>query len=102
VSKLNDSDSDKTWDYYEKIQQALNGLYEILALNFDENSMYYKCGLDNLEALKDALIDLLSNDYTPKEIKLKLREIEFNMKKCLFFDSSEESQKSDQKSDQKK
>lgn len=79
---------EKAWDYYEKIKKALDGLFEILTVNFDEDDIYYQCGVDNLNGLKENLIDLLKHDYCPKEIRTKLREIEFNMKKCLFFDNS--------------
>jgi hypothetical protein len=36
--------------------------------------------------LKDTIIDLLKKDYNPSEIKIKLRELEFDMKKELFFE----------------
>ena len=79
---------EKAWEYYEKIKKALDGLFEILTLNFDENDIYFQCGVDNLNGLKESLIDILKDDKSPKEIRTKLREIEFNMKKCLFFENS--------------
>jgi hypothetical protein len=82
-----DSDLDKAWEYYEKIKSALDGLFEILSLNFDENDIFYQCGVDNLERLKETIMDLLQHDYNPAEIKRKLRDLEFDMKKCLFFES---------------
>ncbi|MFO8019620.1 MAG: hypothetical protein R6U96_13415 [Promethearchaeia archaeon] len=80
-------DMEKAWEYYERIRDGLNGIYEILTMKFEEEDIMYKCALDNLEGLKDGIIDLLEKDYNPTEIKRKLRDIEFNMKKCLFFDS---------------
>jgi acetoin utilization deacetylase AcuC-like enzyme len=80
------SDIDKAWCYYDKVNKALTGLFEILTLNFDEDNIYYQCGVDNLEQLKDTIMDLLKHDYNPVEIKIKLRDLEFNMKKCLFFE----------------
>ena len=82
-----ESDLEKAWEYYEKIKSALDGLFEILSLNFDENDIFYQCGVDNLERLKETIMDLLQHDYNPAEIKRKLRDLEFDMKKCLFFDS---------------
>ena len=82
-----ESDLEKAWEYYEKIKSALDGLFEILSLNFDENDIFYQCGVDNLEHLKETILDLLQHDYNPAEIKRKLRDLEFDMKKCLFFDS---------------
>lgn len=76
---------EKAWEYYEKIKKALDGLFEILTLNFDQDNMYYQCGVDNLIGIKESLMDLLKNNDCPKEIRTKLREIEFDMKKCLFL-----------------
>jgi len=83
------SDLDKAWEYYEKIRDALTGLYEILSMSMDENNVFYQAGLDNLENLKDTIIDLLKHDYNPVEIKKRLRDIEFDMKKSLFFEKTD-------------
>lgn len=83
------SDLDKAWEHYEKIRDSLNGLYEILNMNLDEENIFYQCAVDNLEILKDTIIDLLKKDYNPTEIKIKLRELEFDMKKTLFFEKKE-------------
>jgi hypothetical protein len=83
------SDLDKAWIYYEKIRDSLNGLYDILNMNLDEGNIFYQCAVDNLEILKDTIIELLKKDYNPTEIKIKLRELEFDMKKHLFFESKE-------------
>ena len=83
------SDLNKAWEHYEKIRDSLNGLYEILNMNLDEENIFYKCALDNLEILKETIIDLLKKDYNPTEIKIKLRDLEFDMKKTLFFEKNE-------------
>ncbi|TFG30772.1 MAG: hypothetical protein EU532_00335 [Promethearchaeota archaeon] len=80
---------DKGWAHYERIKTALDGLFDILTLNFDEDDIFYQCGVDNLERLKETIMDLLKNDYNSAEIKRKLRDLEFDMKKCLFFEKSE-------------
>ena len=80
------SDLNKAWEHYEKIRDSLNGLYEILNMNLDEENIFYKCAVDNLEILKETIIDLLKKDYNPTEIKIKMRELEFDMKKHLFFE----------------
>lgn len=86
------SDLEKAWVHYEKIRDSLNGLYEILNMNLDEENIFYQCAVDNLETLKDTIIDLLKKDYNPTEIKIKMRELEFNMKKTLFFENRKEKQ----------
>jgi hypothetical protein len=85
----NQSDLDKAWEHYEKIRDALTGLYEILDLNLEKDNIFYQCAIDNLENLKDTIIDLLKRDYNPSEIKIKLRDLEFDMKKNLFFEKEE-------------
>ena len=85
----NQSDLDKAWEHYKKIRDALMGLYEILDLNLEKDNIFYQCAIDNLENLKDTIIDLLKKDYNPSEITLKLRDLEFSMKKELFFEKKE-------------
>ena len=80
------SDLEKAWKYYEKIRDSLTGLYDIFNMSMDENNIFYQCALDNLETLKETILDLLKRDYNPAEIKLKLRDLEFDMKKSLFFE----------------
>jgi hypothetical protein len=79
-----ESDLDKAWEHYEKIRDSLNGLYEILNMNLDKGNIFYQCAVDNLESLKETIIDLLKKDYNPKEIKIKLRDLEFDMKKNIM------------------
>ena len=83
------SDLEKAWAHYEKIRDSLNGLYDILNMNLDEENIFYQCAVDNLESLKETIIDLLKKDYNPSEIKIKMRELEFDMKKTLFFEKKE-------------
>ncbi len=85
-----ESDLDRAWEYYEKIRDALTGLYDILSMSMDENNIFYQCAVDNLENLKETIIDMLKKDYNPTEIKRKLRELEFDMKKSLFFEKDKQ------------
>jgi len=89
VNRDSQSDLDKAWEHYEKIRDSLNGLYEILNINLDNENIFYQCAVDNLEILKETIIELLKKDYNPTEIKIKLRELEFDMKKTLFFETKE-------------
>ncbi|MHA1670441.1 MAG: hypothetical protein ACTSV5_07655 [Promethearchaeota archaeon] len=88
------SDLEKAWKYYEKIRDSLIGLFEIFNMSMDENNIFYQCGIDNLENLKETILDLLKQDYNPVEIKKKLRDLEFDMKKCLFFENQDNKKKS--------
>ncbi|MFX1326712.1 MAG: hypothetical protein ACFE91_01025 [Promethearchaeota archaeon] len=88
MSDKDDDCDEDAWEYYDKVRDALYGLFEILNLALDPDSVYYKCGVDNLEALKNSLIDLLMKDYDTLDLQDTLRKIEFNLKKSLFFESS--------------
>ena len=88
--KSSSEDLEKAWTYYEKIRDSLTGLYEILSMSMDENNIFYQCAVDNLENLKETILDLLKKDYNPKEIQKKLRDLEFNIKKNLFFEKEKE------------
>ena len=83
-----DETYNEAWEYYDKVRDALNGLFEVLNIALDPNSVFYQCGVDNLEALKSNLIDLLMKDYDTLELQDTLRKIEFNVKKNLFFEDS--------------
>jgi hypothetical protein len=87
------SDLEKAWEYYEKIRDALTGIYDILSMSMDENNIFYQCALDNLETLRGTIIDLLKHDYNPIEIKKKLRDLEFDIKKNLFFEREKNQEK---------
>ncbi|MHA2008286.1 MAG: hypothetical protein ACXABO_11670 [Promethearchaeota archaeon] len=88
----NEESEDETWEYFDKVSDALNGLFEVLNIALDPKSVYYQCGVDNLKALKSSLIDLLMKDYDTLDLQDTLRRIEFNVKKSLFFKDTEESE----------
>lgn len=90
ASRDTQSDLDKAWEHYKKIRDSLNGLHEILNMNLDNENIFYQCAVDNLEILKETIIDLLKKDYNPSEIKIKMREIEFDMKKNLMRNPHED------------
>ncbi len=94
MSQKNGNDKDnRAWEAYQKIKSALDGLYEILSLSFEEDNLFYQCGIDNLERLKETIVDILSHDYDSKEIQYKLRDLEYITKKCLFFEEEKEKSK---------
>jgi len=85
-----DSDLEKAWEYYKKINESLMGLSEILNMSIDKENIFYQCAIDNLENLKEVIIDLLKKEYDPSEIQKKLKDLESEMKKSLFFDKEKE------------
>lgn len=63
---------------YMKIRESLTGLREILDICFFERNIYKQLGMDNLKALHDNIIELLKHIYSPREVRIKLREIEYD------------------------
>ena len=66
--------------YYENMRKSIKGVEEILKINFLEKDIYYKMGMDNLNALHENIVDLLKHTYSPREVRMKLREIEHDEK----------------------
>jgi hypothetical protein len=85
MNSSNEDFHEDVWEYYDKIKEALDGLFKVLNIALDPNSVYYQCGVDNLKALKGGLIELLMKDYDTLDLQDTLRKIEFDVKKSLFF-----------------
>ncbi|MHA1148912.1 MAG: hypothetical protein ACTSR8_11800 [Promethearchaeota archaeon] len=77
---IENKDMEKALGSYEKLRLALSGLYEILHINMCENDFYYKAGADNLKAINEEIIEILKSAFGAREIRMKLRELEFNEK----------------------
>jgi len=73
---------EETMENYRNIRECLTGLYEIININFNENDIYHQAAMDNLNNLNNNILELLRNSHTPREIRIKLREIEFDEKQA--------------------
>jgi len=73
---------EETMENYRNIRECLTGLYEIININFNENNFYHQAAMDNLINLNNNILELLRNSHTPREIRIKLREIEFDEKQA--------------------
>ncbi|MFW9882515.1 MAG: hypothetical protein ACFFG0_56355 [Candidatus Thorarchaeota archaeon] len=73
-------------EYYNKIIDAIHGLFDILNITLDPNSIYFHCGIDNLEVLKSSFIDLLERDFDKEELHDSLCKIDFTRRKTFFKD----------------
>ncbi|MFX0073240.1 MAG: hypothetical protein ACFFAO_19345 [Candidatus Hermodarchaeota archaeon] len=71
-----------TYENYHKIREAISGLNEILKINFQEKDIYFQTGMDNLEALHTNIIEILKKTSTPRQVRIKLREIEYDEKEA--------------------
>ncbi|MFX0024471.1 MAG: hypothetical protein ACFE9S_19290 [Candidatus Hermodarchaeota archaeon] len=73
---------DDVMSHYMKIREALTGLTDIVNLNFREKDFYYQAAVDNLKAFHDNVIEVLKSSFTPREIRIRLRELEFDEKEA--------------------
>ncbi|MFX1500396.1 MAG: hypothetical protein ACFFDH_05460 [Promethearchaeota archaeon] len=69
---------DRVMRSYKNIREALAGLSDIITINFNEKDFYYAVAVDNLKALHDNVIEVLKSSFTPREIRIRLRELEFD------------------------
>ena len=77
--KVNERNIDDVFDEeYKKIKESLTGLKEIIKINLLENNIYYQCATDNLESIHETVISLLKHMYSPREVRMRLREIEYD------------------------
>lgn len=78
MTTINDEKSiENAMKFYENIKESLQGLSDILNITLRENDFYRQAGNDNLKALNDNVLDLLKQCFTPREVRMKVREIEF-------------------------
>jgi hypothetical protein len=89
MDSSNDDFSEDSWEHYDKVRDALYGLFHVLNIAVDPKSVYYQCGVDNLNALRKHLIALLIKGYSTSELLSLLCEVEFTKKKSLSFENLE-------------
>jgi len=69
---------DVAMETYEKIRASLGGLFEIINISVPENNFFHGAAMDNLNALNDNIIDLLKQTNAPREVRMRLRELEYD------------------------
>ncbi len=74
----NEEKLDRVMNNYKKIREALAGLNDIITINFNENNFYHAAAVDNLKALHKNVLEILKSSFTPREIRIRLRELEFD------------------------
>jgi len=78
----NEEKLDDVMSYYIKIREALTGLSDIININFNDKDFYHQAALDNLNALHDNIVEVLKASFSPREIRMRLRELEFDEKEA--------------------
>jgi hypothetical protein len=62
---------------YQVVEKALVGLEDIFDINFCKFDYFHEAAMDNLQAIKDNLNELLSCSDKHEEVKKNLRDKEF-------------------------
>ena len=70
---------DAAMEKYCNIRECLTGLCDIMNINFDDKNVFHQAAMDNLI---NNILELLRESYTPREIRIRLREIEFDEKQA--------------------
>jgi len=78
----NEEKLDDVMANYQNIREALAGLSEIVNINFNEKDFYHAAAVDNLKALHDNVVDILKTSFTPREIRMRVREVEYDEKEA--------------------
>ncbi|MBY8992484.1 MAG: hypothetical protein KGD58_17185 [Candidatus Lokiarchaeota archaeon] len=67
---------------YRNVRECLTGLYDIMNISFSEKNIMHQAAMDNLINLNNFILEMLRESYTPREIRMRLREIEFDEKQA--------------------
>ena len=78
----NEEKLDDVMAYYLNVREALSGLTEIMNISFNKKDFYHQAAVDNLKALHDNVLKMLKASFTPREIRMRLRELEFDEKEA--------------------
>ena len=78
----NEEKLDDVMARYKNIREALAGLSEIITINLNEKDFYHAAAVDNLKALHDNVLEILNASFTPREIRIRLREVEYDEKEA--------------------
>jgi hypothetical protein len=73
---------DDVMEQYKVIRECITGLYDIMNVSFSEQNIMHQAAMDNLKTLNKAVIDVLDGSFTPREIRIRLRELEFDEKEA--------------------
>ena len=82
--KINQSKTEKTKNAlqcFEKIKQGLQGIYEILNINYSENDPFLLMAQDNIRAIYGSFLRLMTNEDGTKELieKIKCAELDLDI-----------------------
>ena len=69
----------RAFDNFENIKECIQGLYDILRIALNSENMYFNLGQDNIEALYENFLELMTNDRGTIEFMKKLKTAEVDL-----------------------
>ncbi|MFX1338729.1 MAG: hypothetical protein ACFFDK_08980 [Promethearchaeota archaeon] len=80
-SEFSNKLTEQAFKNFENIKESLKGLFEILNLAVDgeENEVYYNLGVDNISGLYENFLELMFNDYGARQVMKALRNSEIDL-----------------------
>jgi len=69
----------KAEENLENIKKSIQGLYEILNINFSGEDIYLKLGQDNLLGLYENFLELILNEYGLRKLVKKIKDSEIDL-----------------------
>ncbi|MFX0047731.1 MAG: hypothetical protein ACFE8G_06125 [Candidatus Hermodarchaeota archaeon] len=64
---------------FENIKESIQGLYDILKITLNSESIYFNMGQDNIEALYENLLELMVNELGAIEFIKKIKSAEIDL-----------------------
>jgi len=64
---------------FQNIKECIQGLYDILKINFNSENIYFNIGQDNIEALYGNLLELMINELGAVEFMKKIKSAEIDL-----------------------
>ncbi|TFG16809.1 MAG: hypothetical protein EU531_05220 [Promethearchaeota archaeon] len=69
----------KAEENLSNIKKSIQGLYEILNINFSDEDIYFKLGQDNLLGLYENFLELILNEYGLRKLVKKIKDSEIDL-----------------------
>ena len=82
IKMINGKNLDDAMESYEKIRSSLVELFDIINITIPEQDFFHGAAIDNLKILNENMIELLKQTNTPREVRMRLRELEFDEKEA--------------------
>ncbi|MBN1802025.1 MAG: hypothetical protein JW891_10990 [Candidatus Lokiarchaeota archaeon] len=87
---------------FENIKKSVKGIYEIFKINFEDNDIYFKVGLDNVIGIYQNFLELMLNDYGARQFMKKLRSAEIEIDIPLDFLLESDNDKASEETEEQK